>query len=168
MSTFWNVQTPFIIGFILLVVCAWIYFLWQNARRMHQQLRQVAQQQTLLRHDQSAQDLCRAVHLLQPNAHAGVDYLIRHDNPGAAPYIAEWCAHDPQPTAEQLRQAVEKVNQQNFAGNYASLRRAEYPAIGDQLDAAYKVRLGNDAEQIRIDELIHNVKEKYPKPMEDL
>lgn len=168
MSMHWNMQTPFIIGFILLVVFVWIFFLWQNTRRMHRQLRQVAQQQTLLRHDQSAQDLCRAIHLLQPNAHAGVDYLIRHDNPAAAPYIAEWCAHDPQPTAEQLRQAVEKVNQQDIAGNYATLRRAEYPAIGDQLDAAYKVRLGDDAEQIKIDELIHIVKEKYPKPMEDL
>ena len=48
------------------------------------------------------------------------------------------------------------------------MRRAEYPGVGDQLDAAYKARQGNDAEQIAIDELIRKVKDKYPKSVDCL
>jgi XkdW protein len=164
----WDAESVFIFLFIVLVVGLWIFFLWQNTRRMHLQLHQVAQQQTLLRHDESAQVLCRAVHLLQPDAHAGIDYLIRHENPEASPYLAEWHASKPQPTTEELRQALEKVSRQDVARNYAALRRAEYPATGDQLDAAYKARQGNSDEQIEIDALIRKIKEKYPKSTECL
>ena len=157
-----------ILGFILLVVFVWILFLWKNTRRMHEQLQQVAQQQSLLRHDDSARDLCRAVHLLQPNAHAGVDYVIRHDKPGEEPYLAEWHAVARQPSREELRHAMEKIVQEEAGKNYAALRKAEYPSIGNQLDAAYKARHGNDAEQLEIDELIQKVKEKYPKSVECL
>jgi hypothetical protein len=163
-----DAESIFIFAFIFLVVGLWIFFLWQNTRRMHQQLRQVAQQQTLLRHDESAQDLCRAVHLLQPDAHAGIDYVIRHETPDSAPSLAEWHANLPQPTAEELRRALEKVSQEDVARNYAVLRRAEYPPLGDQLDAAYKARQGNDEEQRDIDALITKVKERYPKSAECL
>jgi len=163
----WDTGTLAIFGFILLVVCVWILFLWQNTRKMHEQLQQVAQQQSLLRHDDRARDLCRAVHLLQPNAHAGVDYVIRHDKPGDEPYLDEWHASEPQPTREELRHALEKIIN-NTGKNYASMRRAEYPSVGDQLDAAYKARQGNDAEQIAIDGQISKVKDKYPKSVECL
>jgi hypothetical protein len=129
---------------------------------MHEQLKQVAQQQSLIRHDDSVRALCRAVHLLQPNAHAGVDYVIRHDNTGDEPYVDEWHASEQQPTREELRHALEKIHD-NAGKNYASMRIAEYPSVGDQLDAAYKARQGNDAEQIAIDGLISKVKDKYPK-----
>jgi hypothetical protein len=164
----WDTGTLAIFGFILLVVCVWILFLWQNTRRMHEQLKQVAQQQSLLRHDDSARDLCRAVHLLQPNAHAGVDYIIRHDKPGEEPYLADWHAVGPQPTREELHSALSKIFHDELGKNYASMRRAEYPSIGNQLDAAFKARHGNDAEQIEIDELIRKVKDKYPKSVECL
>jgi hypothetical protein len=164
----WDTGTLAIFGFILLVVCIWILFLWQNTRRMHEQLKQVAQQQSLLRHDDSARDLCRALHLLQPNVHAGVDYVIRHDNSGDEPYIAEWHASERQPTREELHNAMDKIIHDNTGKNYASLRRAEYPGVGDQLDAAYKARQGNDAEQIAIDGMISKVKDKYPKSLDCL
>jgi len=164
----WDTGTVAILGFILLVVCAWILFLWQNTRRMHEQLKQVAEQQSLIRHDDSARELCRAVHLLQPNAHAGVDYVIRHDNPGDEPYLDEWHVSERQPTREELRHALEQIIHDNIGKNYASMRRSEYPSVGDQLDAAYKARQGNDAEQIAIDALISEVKEKYPKSVECL
>ena len=149
----WDTGTLAILGFIFLVLCSWILFLWHNTRRMHEQLKQVAQQQSLIRHDDSVRELCRAVHLLQPNAHAGADYVIRHDNPADEPYIGEWHASGRQPTRDELRHAM---------------RRSEYPSVGDQLDAAYKARQGNDAEQIAIDALISEVKEKYPKSVECL
>ena len=43
----WDTGTLAIFGFILLVVCVWIFFLWQNTRRMHEQLKQIAEQQSL-------------------------------------------------------------------------------------------------------------------------
>lgn len=164
----WDTGTLAILGFILLVVCVWILFLWQNTRRMHEQLKQVAQQQSLLRHDDGARDLCRAVHMLQPNAHAGVDYVIRHDKPSEEAYLAEWHAVAPQPTPEELQRALAKISQNELGKTYASMRRAEYPSVGNQLDAAYKARRGNDAEQIEIDEVIRKVKDKYPKSVECL
>ena len=48
------------------------------------------------------------------------------------------------------------------------MRSAEYPSVGDQLDAAYKARQGDDDEQIAIDKLINKVKDKYPKSAECL
>jgi hypothetical protein len=63
---------------------------------------------------------------------------------------------------------MEQVIHDNIGKNYASMRRSEYPSVGDQLDAAYKARQGNDAEQIAIDALISEVKEKYPKSVECL
>lgn len=43
---------------------------------------------------------------------------------------------------------------------YADLRRAEYPPIGDQLDALWKG--GTDAEAMK--SIIDGVKARYPKP----
>lgn len=43
-------------------------------------------------------------------------------------------------------------------------RLASYPPIGDQLDAAYKARLGDDSEQRALDVVISTVKSSYPKP----
>lgn len=160
--------TVAILGFILLVVCMWVLYLWRNTSRMHEQLKQVAQQQSLIRHDDSVRDLCRAIHLLQPDAHAGVDYIIRHDKADQEPYVAEWHAAGHQPGREELQRALVKVVHDESTTNYASLRRAEYPSVGAQLDAAYKARQGNDAEQLEIDELIRKVKEKYPKSVECL
>lgn len=157
-----------ILGFIFLVVCMWILLLWRNTRHMHEQLKLVAQQQSLIRHDDSARDLCRAIHMLQPDAHAGVDYIIRHDKADQEPYVAEWHAAGHQPSREELQRAMGEVAHDKFAKNYASLRRAEYPSVGAQLDAAYKARQGNDAEQIEIDKLIRKIKEKYPKSVECL
>lgn len=43
-------------------------------------------------------------------------------------------------------------------------RAAAYPAIGDQLDAAFKARAGDGAELAAIDAAIHAVKAAHPKP----
>lgn len=45
-----------------------------------------------------------------------------------------------------------------------SLRASEYPSLGDQADAAFKARQGDDSQQLAIDTLIAAVKAKYPKP----
>lgn len=45
-----------------------------------------------------------------------------------------------------------------------SLRASEYPSLGDQADAAFKARQGDDSQQLAIDTIIEAVKAKYPKP----
>ena len=45
-----------------------------------------------------------------------------------------------------------------------SLRASEYPSLGDQADAAFKARQGDNSQQLAIDTLIEAVKAKYPKP----
>ena len=45
-----------------------------------------------------------------------------------------------------------------------ALRIGEYPAIGDQMDAAFKARQGDNSQQVAIDAAIEAVKAKYPKP----
>lgn len=47
--------------------------------------------------------------------------------------------------------------------DYTQVRRIKYPSEGDQLDAAYKARLGDTSEQTTVDAAIAAVKTKYPK-----
>ena len=44
-------------------------------------------------------------------------------------------------------------------------RASEYPSLGDQADAAFKARQGDNSQQLAIDTLIEAVKAKYPKPI---
>ena len=46
---------------------------------------------------------------------------------------------------------------------YVEARAISYPPVGDQMDAAYKARLGDSSEQTAIDVEIKAVKDKYPK-----
>jgi len=148
---------------ILIIVCFWVFVLWKNSRRLHDDLNSVAQQHNLIRNNDGARTLCRAIHLLNPNVTAGIDYLIRQDDSAQAPYISEWMSDSAKPTADQIKDALTEISDAQHEAKYAAMRRAEYPSIGEQLDAAYQARQGNDAKQIEIDERIRAVKEKYPK-----
>ena len=143
------------------IMGGWIYVISQNARNTHKQLQQIAQQHTLIHSDKGARKICRAVHQLHPLMHAGVDFVIKRDGPDQAPYIADWYAVDPKPTAEELEAILPTIPAADQ--DYAELRRAEYPSVGDQLDAAYKVRHGDNSEQIEIDTRIAEVKARYQK-----
>jgi hypothetical protein len=143
------------------IMGGWIYVISQNARNTHKQLQQIAQQHTLIHSDKRARKICRAVHQLHPLMHAGVDFVILRDGPGEEPYIAEWNGSDPKPTPEQLQAVLPTIPRADQ--DFAELRRSEYPSVGDQLDAAYKVRHGDNSEQIEIDVKIAEVKARYPK-----
>lgn len=145
--------------FFLIVIAGWLYVVSQNTRTAHRKLRQVSEQHTLINADERARQLCIAIHQLHPGMQAGVDFIIRHDAAGGAPHIAEWYGSQPKPTQTELDAAFSRVS----GKSYAELRRAEYPSIGDQMDAAYKARLGDNAEQVRLDKLITDIKLKYPK-----
>ena len=148
---------------VLILLGFWIFLLWMNSRKLHKGINLVAQQHDLLRNDNRACDLCRAIHLINPNVSAGVDYVIRHDNPEQEPEIAEWKTDAPMPTAEQIRRAMEEMADAHHEENYADMRQAEYPSVGEQLEAAYEARQGNTAKQKELDERIRRVREKYPK-----
>jgi hypothetical protein len=152
-----------IIIVVLIAVCVWIYIMWKDSRKLNKDVKHMAQQHNLVRHDKRARELCRAIHLLNPNVTCGTDYIIRHDSPEQEPYIAEWFSDDPRPTGEEIKSALLEISDVHHEAKYSALRRAEYPSIEDQLDAAYQARHGNPAKQIEIDEQISRVKEKYPK-----
>lgn len=151
---------------ILIAVCFWVFILWKNSRRLHEDINMVAQQHSLIRNDDSARELCRALHLLNPKLTAGIDYVIRHDAKEQKPYIAEWLADSSQPTVDQIKSALIELSDTNHEAKYSAMRREEYPSIGEQLDAAYQARQGNNAKQIEVDKRIREVKEKYPKTEE--
>jgi hypothetical protein len=123
----------------------------------------MTQQHKLVEHDQRARMLCRAIHLINPHVVSGVDYLIRHDSPDQEPYIAEWLSDAPRPTKDQVKSALVEISDAHHEDKYRSLRRAEYPSVEEQLDAAYQARQGDDRKQTEVDEKIRRVKEKYPK-----
>ena len=155
-------STNIIIG-VLAVVCVWILIMWNNSRKMNDAIKLVAQQHSLLRYDERAHMLCRAIHILNPNVTAGIDYIIRHETLEKEPYIAEWTTNVSRPTEEEINSALLEISDVHHEDKYAALRRAEYPSVGEQLDAAYQGRQGNNARQLEVDEKIFRVKEKYPK-----
>lgn len=153
---------------ILLIVCFWVYFLWSNSRITNTIIRRVAQQQSVIRHDDAVRSFCRAIHYLRPDAHAGTDYIVSEGGPGESPFIAEWFnKRISQPDPEELEQALKMVSDLDPVKDHASQRRREYPSVGDQLGAAYNARQGDFTDQARIDEQIKRVKEKYPKSVSD-
>lgn len=81
---------------------------------------------------------------------------------GEEDQILHWDAEalGPQPTAEQLDAAYEAKLAADAAVAYRAQRAAEYPSIGDQLDALWK---GGDAAAEMLAQ-VQAVKNKYPKP----
>ena len=124
----------------------------------------MAQQQSFIRQDESVRQLCRAVHHLHPTLHAGIDYIVHSGGPDKAPYIAKWMHSSIQePTPEEIERSMREISGVDPVKDHASQRISEYPSIGDQLDAAYKARHGDDSDQVRLDALIRSIKDKYPK-----
>ena len=153
----------------LVVVGVWGFILWSNTRAMHKQIIQVAHQQSAIRQNDEVRQFCRALHHLHPSVHAGIDYVVKYDGPGQKPYIAKWLHTSiPQPTPEALERALQEISGVDPVKDHSTQRLREYPSVGDQLDAAYKARHGDDSDQVRLDEQIRRVKEKYPKSDETL
>ena len=153
---------------VLISVCVMVYILWKNSRKMDDAINLTAQQRNLVKEDERALSLCRAIRILNPNVTAGVDYVIRQDSPEQAPYIAEWMADTSRPTEEEINSALPEIADVNHEDKYAAMRRADYPSVEEQLDAAYQARQGDDTKQIEVDAKIRSVKEQYPKGNECL
>ena len=148
---------------VLISVCIMIFILWKNSRRMDDTINLVAQQHDLIRNNERARTLCRAIHILNPDFTVGVDYFIGHDGPEQEPYIAKWMTSSSRPTEAEISSALLEISDVHHEAKYAAMRRTEYPSIEEQLDAAYQARQGNNTRQLEVDEKIRHVKEKYPK-----
>lgn len=148
---------------VLISACVMIYILWKNSRKMHETIELTAQQRNFVRHDERALRLCRAIRILNPNVTAGVDYVIAQDSPEQEPYIAEWMADTPRPAREEIESALLEIADVHHEDKYAAMRRADYPSVEEQLDAAYRSRQGDNSKQLEVDEKIRRVKEQYPK-----
>jgi hypothetical protein len=149
---------------MLVLVFIWVFALRMNNRSTQQLIHQVARQQSLIRQSEDVRLLCRAIHHLYPSIHAGTDYIVSKDGPDQKAHIEEWLHTNlPQPTQEQLDEALREISSVDPVRDHAAQRRAEYPSVGDQLDAAWKARQGDHSEQQRLDAQIARIKEKYPK-----
>lgn len=153
----------------LIVVGIWGLILWSNTRSMHKQIIRVAQQQSAIRQNDEVRQLCRAIHYLHPTVHAGIDYIVNDGGPGKKPYIAQWLhTNIAEPGQEELDRALQAISGVDPVKDHATQRLRAYPSVGDQLDAAYKARHGDDSDQVRLDALITQVKQQYPKSDETL
>jgi hypothetical protein len=152
----------------LLAVIVWIYILRTNVRATNKIIHRLAQQQSVIRQNDEVRLFCRAIHILQPDAHAGTDYIVSGGSDDQSPYIAEWLnSRITRPSDEEIQQILNNISDFDPAIDHAAQRRKEYPSVGDQLGAAYNARQGDFTEQIRLDEQIRKVKEKYPKSESD-
>jgi hypothetical protein len=64
---------------------------------------------------------------------------------------------------QEEQQRLDEENNRLFT--YADIRKEKYPDLGDQLDALYWARQGNDTSLQQIDQKIESVKNQYPKNM---
>ena len=111
-------------------------------------------------HSRAAREMCAAIHHLYPEAVAGEHFSLADD--GEGPYIKVWMMEQPEPSSSELLQIVERHSDEWTSSSYREVRVAEYPSVGDQLDALYKARHGDDSELQAIDEKIKIVKAQHP------
>jgi len=84
----------------------------------------------------------------------GAEWVLRADD-------LEWLdTQQTQPTEAEIQAEITRLQAEYDAKAYARSRAAEYPAIGDQLDALWKG--GAAAEEMLA--AVMAVKSKYPKP----
>ena len=86
-----------------------------------------------------------------------VDYRLEADS-AAVVFISEWNSDQPQPTQAEIETAHAEWQAEYDAQEYARNRQAEYPPIGDQLDALFHAGVfpADMAAQLQA------VKDKYP------
>ena len=151
-----------VISLIIVGLFVAVFISWSNTREARRHTRQIYQQQKLVKSSHDAHRLSQAIHLLHPTARIGTDYTIELEGPGGTPHIASWEAGGAKPEQAELDRALAQVPEVDTRG-YAAMRRAEYPSVEDQLDAAWKARHGNDTEQLELDRRIEEIKNKYPR-----
>jgi len=101
-------------------------------------------------------DIAQALIALRPGAKWSVD----GNSYGGITWLD---AEQSQPTEAEIEAEMARLQANYDAQEYARKRAAEYPPIGDQLDALWK---GGDAAAEML-ATVQAVKAKYPKPIAD-
>ena len=86
-----------------------------------------------------------------------IDFSLQDEGNGT--YIAKWNSASPQPTEAEIEAAHAEWQAEQDATQYQRDRKAEYPPIGDQLDALFHAGVfpADMAAQLQA------VKDKYPR-----
>ena len=88
-----------------------------------------------------------------------VDFTLQDDSDGNGVYISSWLHKtDAQPTVSAIEAAEVEWQTAYDAQDYARNRKAEYPAIVDQLDDIYHNGIDGWKATLQV------TKDKYPKP----
>ena len=66
---------------------------------------------------------------------------------------------------KKQEETQKKEEENNRLYEYHEIRKRKYPELGDQLDALYWARQGDDTHLQRIDQQIGNIKSTFPKDM---
>lgn len=158
----------FTIGALVIFVVVLLVFFYLHESNKKEVREQIADMERRLHdlytepsvHSREAREMCAAIHHLYPDAVAGEHFALADD--GEGPYIKVWMMENPQPSSTELREIVEQHSHEWTATGYQEARLAEYPSVGDQLDALYKARHGDESELQVIDEQIKTVKAQHP------
>jgi len=113
-----------------------------------------------------------AIKILFPDAVLDIDYVLQQDSAEDGPFISKWNLPDPKPTQSELEVAEAQHIAKMASEAYKGKRKAEYPDIGEQLDAQWKAfeKLGltsninaGEGTPEKMFAKIKAVKTKYPK-----
>lgn len=96
--------------------------------------------------------------------HPGIPIVV------SAGKVTEWGGPGPAPTEKEVLAAVKEYQEHLASVAYRPSRAAEYPPIGDQLDAIWRFfdgmdLTGADKEFKDVYDAVKAVKDKYPKPV---
>ena len=88
---------------------------------------------------------------------SAVDFRLRDNSDGVGVFISEWNSASPQPSVVEIEAAHTEWQTAYDAQAYARNRKAEYPAIVDQLDDIFHNGIDGWKATIQV------TKDKYPK-----
>jgi hypothetical protein len=86
-----------------------------------------------------------------------VDFVLQDNSDGVGVFIAEWLSASPQPSDAAIEAADIEYQTAYDSQAYARNRKAEYPAIVDQLDDIFHNGIDGWKATIQV------TKDKYPK-----
>jgi len=85
----------------------------------------------------------------------GVSFVVRDNDYDQI----EWLGEGDPPTLVEVEAEIDRLEAEYISQDYARQRAAEYPAIGDQLDALFHAGIFPED----MTEKLQAVKDKYPK-----
>jgi hypothetical protein len=86
----------------------------------------------------------------------GAEVVVRDNDPETIEWVSE---PERKPSVKKIKAEIKRLAREHEAHEYRRKRAAEYPAIGDQLDALFHAGVFPED----MTEKLQAVKDKYPK-----